>query len=379
MLDLPVVDDFCGSLFLEVMARDPIAHVGSVTSNSSLRRERVLVLFLIFSICLCLAHMVHNGWYSGNAALKNFPPAPGTPIYFLFETPPPPLYAPEAYRVAIPALGMFLLKTTGIHDPSIVAAGLDFLFAVAALYLLYRVLTDRLTNNRALIVAMFLLFSQFSLQWVIALQRPETLPSAFFVAGALFCLLRSWRSHAWTALLLALTVFQAFVRSDVAFVFGIALVLLSLINRHLEELGTRFSCFARGIGITLIAGGVQVYLQFVRFPHLHYWPGTDVIQIKNNLLFHNLSNGIIALFPLAILIIVGLIKREAFSGVDLLILCASGLYLLLWSTVGLLDEVRIYVPFLLALSVVAARFATSLLMGEDTTGRSSKNLQATFR
>ncbi len=207
------------------------------TTNDSLRRERLFVVFLLLVSSLTLAHAVHNGWYTYIQSSATAQSANGQPVFSLFGSVPSSAYAPEAYRIAIPMLGRFLLRSTGIKDPSVVAAALDLVFSFAALYLLYRVTMDGVTKGRMLTAAIFVAFVQLPLAWVVLWQRPETMPSAFYLAVALFCLVRSR---------------------------------------------------------------------------------------------------------------------------------ARGVYLILWSVVGMLDEVRIFVPFLLALCVVAARTATTLTQEEDT-------------
>jgi hypothetical protein len=289
-----------------------------------------------------------------------------------------PLYAPDAYRVAIPALGRLLLRMFRLKDPTGVAAALDFFFSFFALYLFYRLATDDSPfpkgerTQRIVIVALFLAFVQFPIAWVVPWRRPETLPSAFFLAFALFCLARARKGIIWSVLLLAAAAWQAFVRFDVAFVFGIALVLLSLGRRTLEEFGSRSSNLLRGICITVIVGAVQGYLQLIRFPHLQYWPGVDVVQFKNNLQLHDLSNCVIALFPFLLLAIFLVMKRIRLQAIDAVVVASSALYFPLWFTVGVAAEVRIYVPFMMALCVVAARVAASFLTLDDLTSLHSR-------
>jgi hypothetical protein len=57
------------------------------------------------------------------------------------------------------------------------------------------------------------------------------------------------------------------------------------------------------------------------------------------------------------------VKRPALNGEDRLILIVSTLYLALWFMAGLVDEVRLYVPFMMALSTAAARVLGSWMDG----------------
>jgi hypothetical protein len=334
---------------------------------NDLRRQRTFVRVFLLLVCLVLARFVHDGWVRALSDTARCPPAPGTPVYFPFTPAPTVLHAPEAYRIAIPALGRLLIRIFHVKSPAYVAATLDFIFAFLALNLFCRLTGADVARaedghtERILTPVLFLGFIQFSLVWVVPWQRPETLPSALFLAVSLLSVARAPERGVWSAVLLMAAVCQTFVRSDVAFIFGIALVAFSLTGNASKSLGSRRSNLIKGLSVTLIAGGGEAYLQFVRYPHLHYWPGTDVIQFRNNLHFHNLSNCVLALLPFLLLGVVVAVKRIRLSGIDTLILISSVLYLALWFTVGIVQEVRIYVPFLLALCVVAARTSALLL------------------
>jgi hypothetical protein len=130
------------------------------------------------------------------------------------------------------------------------------------------------------------------------------MPSAFFLALALFCLARSQRSRAWTFLLLAGTVFQAFVRENVAFIFGVALFFMSFAGNALRDFGPRVSDALKGAVIAAIGAGVEVYMQFVKHPHLSYTPGTNVVQLRYNLSSQNLLSLALSLLPFAMLALV---------------------------------------------------------------------------
>jgi len=341
-------------------------------NSGYLRKERLFVGFFLFSICCNLAHLIHQAWFEFQV-LSADDPLGNKALYFLFPTTPKPLHAPEAYRLAIPALGRFFLQMFRLKDPSVVAGALDFVFGFFALYFFYRVATDGLSitkgerTKRTLVVAMLLAFVQFPMAWVIPRQRPETLPTAFFLASALFCLARVRRGAIWTGLLLAVAVWQSFVRGDVVLVFGAALVLMSLWGGTLDELGPRSHNVLRGVCITVIAAGVQGYLQLVRYPHLSYWPGVEVVQFRHNLNLHQLGDWTVALFPFLVLAAYLMLKRVPLRAVDAIVIASSILYLPAWFSVGVIAEVRIYVPFMLALSLVAARTASSYLTQDDAT------------
>jgi hypothetical protein len=321
-----------------------------VSEANHIRRERTFVCVFLFAICLTLAHFVHSAWFlsvPGNVAKPPSVPVQSGP------------YAPDAYRVAMAALVPFLQNTFHVADRTSINGVLDFCFGFGALFLLYRLsVDDRPTSEtnfmeRFAVVALFLALVQFPMAWVVPWQRPETMPSAFYLALALFCVSR--RGRKWLGLLLLATCVQALVRSDVALVFGIAMMLTSF----WRPVGSRLASFFAGMGVAVIAGGVQMYLQFVRFPHLTYPPGTPMIQFSSNLQLHSLGVFAIGLLPLLLVGAFLIYKRPSLTSVDALVIAAALLYLPLWFTMGNIAEVRIFVPFLLAICMVGARVAVN--------------------
>ena len=307
-------------------------------------------------MCLTLAWFVRGAWAAGENPTGRS------------DQPAAVLYAPDAYRVAMPALAELMQRVHTGDRPSM-SALCDFCFFFAALFLLYRLTVDDLTPpaagllQRTAVVAIFLAFLQFPMAWVVPWQRPETAPTALYLAFALFCVSRTSRQGFWFVLLLAATVLQAFVRSDVPFVFGIALLLLSFGGDWLRPFGSRLSSALKAALVAGAAAGVQMYLQCIRFPHLEYPPATAVIQLSNNLHPHNLWPFAVALLPFLLLGAFLMYRRPLLRSSmrpllrlpDALALAVAGLYLPLWFTVGRSAEVRIFVPCLITLCMVAAR------------------------
>lgn len=166
-------------------------------------------------------------------------------------------------------------------------------------------------------------------------------------------------NRAWLLVLLIATFCQAFVRADIPFVFGIAIVLVWLWNCLLgDREASGFRALAGGL-VILVSGTIQAYLQFVRMSATRQM--TKVIQIVSNLTLHNLEIFTIALLPYLGFFIFWIIKRPAFNQIETVVIVSSVLYLPLWLTFGVASEIRIYVPFLLALSMVIARVSATFL------------------
>ena len=317
------------------------------------KRERVFVSVFIFLICLVMAHAVHSGWFMTAYETRVHPPPAGTPYTPLFET---PSHLPDAYRIAMPALGQLVMKVFHIHDAPAVAAIFDFIFGFAACYLFYRVAVDFLPETR-LVAVLFLAMIQFAMSWVVPWQRPETMPTSLFLAIVLFSLARVGQSLLWGGLIVAATLIQGFIRTDAPLVLGISLILLSVLPGELGIFGTRRLLVSLGGFIVFITVTIQAYLRYVRFPNLHRWPSDkQILTLSRNVYnLHSLVNGFVALLPFVLFAIFLVRKRPALDASDRLVLLASALYLVLWFNAGRVSEARIFVPFMLALSSVVAK------------------------
>jgi hypothetical protein len=323
--------------------------------SAYLRRERLVVaLFLLFAVAT-LAHFVHSSWdfvvriAESQRALH---PAATVPV----------AYAPNLYRVAMPLLfRLFHLK--GAIAPTVT----DAVFGYAALSLIYLILADSIGGGaalrirRALAIAFFLAAIQFPLNWVVPWQRPETMPTAFFVAAATTAVVRLERGTGWMILLGCLTVWQAFVRADAPFLYGVGVLVLAAAGPYLSDFASRRRCVLAGAMIAGIAALIQAYLQFVRFPHTPYPPGTRVFMLLTNLQPHFLQILLLALLPFIAVVVAGIRLKFPFRSIDRLAISTSLFYLPIWCAVGLVAEVRIYVPFLLLLTIPAARILSFAL------------------
>ncbi len=336
-------------------------------------RERFFVGIFLFLISLQLAQSVHTALFAFQFEIAHRPSKPGDPVERIFDLAPAPLYAPDAYRVAIPALGKFMVRTFHIQDATYVAAAFDLVAAFFTLFLLYRLsvdfLPEQLTtpNGRLLTIVLFLAIIQFPISWVVPAQRPETLPTALYLAISLFCFASSKTNKLWLLPLLVTTLGQAFVRADVPIILGIAMFLVSLWDSREDGLASHRAYIFTSAGVIFISGAVQAYLQFIRYPHLCYTPGTKVVQFGLNLNIHKLSIFMIALLPFVLFAIFLIMKRPKLDSIDRLVLVSSALYLPVWFTVGVIAEVRICVPFLFALGMVAAKVSAPFLIREYRT------------
>lgn len=319
------------------------------------KRERLFTVAFLLIVAFTVARTVRHGWIEICGGICGVSLAP-------YQAP----YAPEAYRIGIPALTRWIDILFHFKDATLAPALVDFTSCFLALGTFCCLALEKpgaprdTVGTRRLTLAMFLVFIQFPIGFLYFHQRNETLSTTLFLALALLALSRAKTNNLWLALLFAATAAQAFCRADVPFIFGVATILLSLFPKPLADFGSRSANLLRGLGITLIAGGIQAYLTFVRFPNKHYgYEGVMVYHL--NLNSTPLSLLALALLPFACIGVLLLKHRMRINSVEALVIASSLLYLPIWFTVGLVAEVRIFVPFLLALCIVAARVAASYL------------------
>jgi hypothetical protein len=330
----------------------------SLDESAYLRRERRLVgLFLLFAITTT-AFFVYTSWHGIIHAL---PVQTGNVQSQI-------AYAPDVYRVAMPALQHGLHHLHLAPETGLMLS--DFVFGYLALYLTYILVTDRLSvapqhrSYRFAAIGFFLAAIQFPLGWVLPWLRPETMPTAFFIAAASVVMLQLKRSPVWIVVLACLTLLQGLTRADAPCFYGIAIVALGISGAWLKDFGSRGRCIAAGVTVAGTAVLVQAYMQFIRYPHAPYPPGVPRFMLPFNLAPHFLAPFLVVLTPVVVVVAAGFAARVRFRSIDSLAIVAAALYVPIWFTVGSLAEVRIFVPFLLLLTVPASRILATLLTGQ---------------
>jgi hypothetical protein len=322
------------------------------------RQERILTGIFLFFISLQLAHFVHNAWFLYEQATQNPVPASSLPVVKEQRG--------DTFRLALPALNQLIRRIFHIREPALVTAGIDFLTAFSALYLLYLLTVDlppaepNQPKDRVLKILFFLAILQFPIAWVVPWQRPETMPSTLFLAFSLFCLAKIENNRLWSLPFLVTVPLQAFIRADVPVVFGAATALVglqTLIKQQESKSRSRASLYYIVIGslTAILCAGIQTYLHF-----LYPQAGVD-IQVIPNLSFHSIQILTIVLAPLVFFIIFLIAKRPPLSSLEKVAILSTVLYLPMYFTFGIVAEARIYVPFLLILSMAIARVSASFL------------------
>lgn len=287
--------------------------------------------------------------------------------------------APNQYRVGAIRVASFMARHghLGLRHTMTLLDGISVALAVFLLYgLLRHSAAYRTASNplRWFGSAAFLVLVQFYLVWLTWYQRPETLPSSALVAVALWLITRRtspetapfWPPITIAGLLLFSTA-QALVRADVAVAFNLGILLVCLTKLGSDLSLSRMSMAATAVLGTILSGGIQFYLMHIAYPHASYG-STPIFQMLLNITDRlRIFPFLIFLLPWAWTIQHFARRRLAPPAAATALFAGSILFLLLWCVVGKIDEVRIFLPFALALAPLTAQAAMHLASNRETT------------
>ena len=343
----------------------------SATPQALQIRERVAVFIFLLLICLTLAHQVYYTYASYYLEVHSQYVGASLRTYYqqhnstAMDGEHPLLsgtdHAPNQYRVALPYLARAVSSLTHTSKYYVLYSISDFLCALGACWIYYRLLRgaavmQRLGSSEGLVVVAFLLAAvAYPFAWVTSFQRPETLPTALYLAlmCLVICQVRTLPMMLASASLL--TLWQGFVRSDVPATFGVAVMLVCWTSASKKLFGSKRRAAAFGAVSAGLAIAVQFVLQHYLFPHATYPPDTKLVQLLFNLHARPLATFSIAILPYGLIVAGAIACWKQLDGLDQLLIVASLAYLPLWFTVGVALEVRIFVPYLLALTPTAAK------------------------
>jgi hypothetical protein len=272
--------------------------------------------------------------------------------------------APDQYRVGIVWLAHLLVMHLHIALTMAVAS-IDTVSGLVAVLVLFRVLERSEVYRGASVVERwlgaitFLLLVQWFLAWLLWLQKPETLPAALLVALLLWLWQPPPSAQPWfgrSLLCVVLTLLLATFRADIACLLNLGILLFVIAKRRLPLSLPHAAAIATSLISTLIAGGDQIYLMHL-YPHASYGR-VKIWQLRPNLI-HASRWPPFAIFLLPLFWMVFQVLRPRFTrdAAGLAFLCGAGLFGALWFTIGKIDEVRIFLPFALALAPLSAQMA----------------------
>lgn len=281
--------------------------------------------------------------------------------------------APDQYRIGL-SLALHFLDLHAHIRPNQSLPLIEFLsyaLALILLYLLFRC-SPRVENapdsHRLVLLGLFLAAAQFPILWIFPWERWEVLPTTFYLAAIVILIVRRSRMpFALVCLLVALlSLGQALMRAEVPVALGIAILLSAAMNIPFPRPRSHIALL--GLFCVAIGGATQLYLQRIAFPNATYSPDTTRFQLLANLnLLHpplHIPIFLTALLPLIVSLV--LLRRHhlPLDPSDKLVLLILLVYLPVWVAMGLVVEVRIFVPFLFLASPTIAKLWTAYLFND---------------
>ena len=278
--------------------------------------------------------------------------------------------APQQYRIGVLRLAEFLSR----HSPLALRHGftlIDLVCGAIAIYLLFSSLVSGESFRAArrgtqwLMVGGYLFLVQLYFSWTLWYQRPETMTTAASAAVLLWLLTRHERENGvqQPVLLVSATLvvafLQALVRPDVVITLEFGVAAMCLLGRSGALALPRWVQAGTSAAAVLLAAGVQFYVIHRLYPHASYGD-TPVFELKLNFTdFERWPPFFLALGPYLWLMTTVVRRRMARSlgaleAASLAILPGSVLMLVLFLLLGRMDEVRIFLPYALALAPLTA-------------------------
>ncbi|MDP9039443.1 MAG: hypothetical protein M3O02_09245 [Acidobacteriota bacterium] len=278
----------------------------------------------------------------------------------------------DQYRIALPLLMRFLEQHAHIKLeqslPLIQAFSYGWMLVLLYLQLRWSPHVRESAYARRLVAfGLFLAAVQFPVLWIFPWERPETLPTALYLAAVTFLAVRSERVPLIPGMvaMMLLSVGQALARGDAPVVAGAGIVLCAALSTGLPR-ARRISMGLLGFVCGAAGGLTQMYLTH-RFPLKSPGQTKWTFQLFTNL---NLADApfhtpilLTALLPLLATVVLIRRYRIGLDLTDKLALVMCMLDLPVYVTMGLVSEVRIYVPYLFLAAPLMAKVWMQFLFG----------------
>ena len=121
---------------------------------------------------------------------------------------------------------------------------------------------------------------------------------------------------------------------------------------------------ATSAAAVLVAGGIQFTLMHVAYPHAGYGT-TRVFELRQNLAQPlGMAPFVLFLLPWGWLVTTLARRRARAEAPGVALVAASAIYMVLWFVVGRIEEVRIFIPFAVALIPLTCACAMERFIGE---------------
>jgi hypothetical protein len=292
--------------------------------------------------------------------------------------------APEQYRIGVKMAAWWLVKHLS-WDFRYGFTLLDVIASTVGILLVYDLLLRRPiiraadTASQWFASAAFVLLVCYYMAWVGFYFRPETLPSF----GLTACMAWLWtrrpgkRSSAGLTIcgLLICAAAQAWIRADIPCALNAGIFLVSL-TRAGEGLSiSRRAALVTSALCVAVAAGTQLYIMRVLYPHASYG------NIPLFMVTHDLHQPLT--FPPFLIFILPLVwtgvqawrRRSVLDTGSRGLLVGAAIYFVLWVLIGKLDEVRIFIPFAIALIPVTMELAVRRISIASSTANVSPGVE----
>jgi hypothetical protein len=276
--------------------------------------------------------------------------------------------APNQYRIGIIDTAYFLARHTHMglrHTLTAVDVVAGFI-AVFALFLVLRrsaVYSEASVSRQWFGAAGFVILVQFYLAWLLWYQKPETVPTAALLAMALVLLSvklplpEPWTTIVPVAGLISLALVQGVVRADVAFALHVGILLVCLTPAGRGFRLSRPVQAATSLVAVAVAVAVQYDLMKRVYPQASYGD-TPVFQLILNL------KAPVGYLPFLVFLVpfgwtAVMLRRQRYraGAAEIGMFTAAVVFLGMWLTVGRIREVRIFMPFALAVAPLTVGLA----------------------
>ncbi len=273
--------------------------------------------------------------------------------------------APQQYRIGVlqaadmlrRALHLNLRHTLTLIDLAAALSAVLLLFSCLQAMSAYR---EASLSAKGFACAVYVILVQFYFGWASWFQRPETFTTSLSIALLLWLLTprrRQEKSTSWLLILFAtvgVALLQAMVRADVVITMEAGIVLLCLLDRVRGLALPRWPLATVSLIALTVAAATQIYIMRVVYPHATYGD-VQMVQLKLNFLnpiaFIPFS---LFMLPYAYLLRHLWTSSLALDRSSVMLVPGSLLFLILWFVFGRVDEVRIMLPYTLALAPLLA-------------------------
>jgi hypothetical protein len=276
--------------------------------------------------------------------------------------------APSQYRIGVIDTAYFLARHLHLGMRHTLAL-LDVAAGFIAVFALFLVLRHSRVYRKASVAAQwfgaasFVILVQFYLAWLLWYQRPETLPTAAILALSLLLLavklpLAEGMGTIGTVVgLLLLAVAQGFVRADVAFALHVGILLVCMTPAGKGFAQPRGVQVGTSLAAVLLALGIQYDLMKRVFPQASYGD-TQVLQLFFNLKSpSNCVPFLLFMAPVGWTAVMLARRRYQAESAGIGMFTGAVIFLGMWVMVGKIAEVRIFLPFALALAPLTVELA----------------------